>query len=619
MFIKTIPKKNRNGELKYVHYRLCESYRLDNKVRHRTIIDLGSLEDIKENERKILADRIEQIIYGQLDIFSDIPVHIEKYAQNFAQKIIEKGLVDIQANIDRGNVIEEDYAEVNINSIENRKAREIGGEWILKQTLDKLGIEDLLLSSGFDKRWSDISLINWISKTINPLSELGTETWLRRNTGLCELFNIDCKKINRFHLYEAGRKLYEHKTLLENYFSIKTNQLFNLNDNIILYDLTNSYFEGRMLSSEKAKYYKSKEKRSDAKLIALALVTNIYGFIKYSRIYKGNMADCKTLETTIEDLDKTYQLSHRKPTVVMDAGLSTEDNLKMLRTKGYSYLCVSRSSIKEYITHQSVPLIIYDKKDQPIEIKKVEQNKNDDRYLYVKSEAKESKEVSIEEKLSKRFEEGLKSINSSLNKKKGIKTIEKVYERLGRLRAKYPRVSNRFVIKTEQEKGNVKKIIWEIKNNNNDVSENGVYFIRTNINDTEEKTMWNIYNTIREIESTFRCLKSELNIRPNYHQYDENIESHIHLGLLAYQLVSIIRHQLKASGIHDSWTTLITKMNTQKVITTSMLQKDGNKIHVRNCTVPEAELKEIYQVLKLKPVPFYKKRCSPPKNDSTQD
>lgn len=158
----------------------------------------------------------------------------------------------------------------------------------------------------------------------------------------------------------------------------------------------------------------------------------------------------------------------------------------------------------------------------------------------------------------------------------------------------------------------VNKIYWSLKNTEVKESENGVYFIRTNIPDFDEQTSQNIYNIIKEIESTFRCLKTELNIRPNYHQKDENIEPHIHLGLFAYQLVSIIRHQLKSAGINDSWTTLIEKMNTQKATTTAIMKKNGKKVFVRNCSIPSKELKEIYQILKLNPVPFYKKNLQSP-------
>lgn len=612
MFLKRIIKKDRKGNNKYVQYRLCESYRINNKTRHRVILNVGRLDDLKEYELKILADRIEQILKGQLNIFDDHPIHIEEYAQQIVKRIIESNALDVSGQYESNIITARDYVEVDINSIENHDPKEIGAEWIVKQTMDKLGIEGLLDSLGYDKRSRDLAQLNWISRTINPLSELGTEIWLKRNSSLCELFNLDSRRINRFQLYQASRQLYKNKEEIGKYLSDKTNELFDINDKIILYDLTNSYFEGRMERSKKAKFGRSKEKRSDAKIIALALVTNIYGFVRYNKIYQGNMADCNTLETTIKELDTSISSNGTKPQVVMDAGIATEENLLMLREKGYDYLCVSRTAIKDYQSESTFPVIVYDKNKKPIELIRVKQEKNEDNYLYVKSEAKQKKEESIQSKLSERFEEGLRAIKESIEKKRGIKTIQKVYERIGRLKSKYPRVSNYFIIKADYRNELVKKINWKIKEPEND--EKGIYFIRTNIKNPSEQTMWNIYNTIREIESTFRCLKTELCIRPNYHQKDENIEPHIHLGILAYQIVSAIRYQLKSMGIKDNWTTLLSKMNTQKVITTAMMKKDGEKVFVRNCTIPGAELLEVYQKLKLKPVPFYKKRCVPPTN-----
>jgi len=612
MFLKKIDKKDRKGNNKYVQYRLCESYRINNKTRHRVIINVGRLDDLKDFELKTLADRIEKILSGQLNIFGDHAIHIEKYAQEIVKKIIETKALDIIGQHEINTVTEKEYVEVDINSVENHDPKEIGAEWIVKQTMDKLGIEQSLISLGYDKRARDIAQLNWISRTINPLSELGTEKWLKRNSSLCELFNLDSRKINRFQLYQASRKLYENKEEIEDYLSDKTNELFDINDKIILFDLTNSYFEGRMMGSKKAKHARSKEKRSDAKIIALALVTNIYGFVKYSKTYEGNRADCKTLETTIQNLEKKTVSNGSKPMVVMDAGIATEKNLLMLREKGYDYLVVSRTTLKNYLFETTSPVMICDKNEKPIELRKVIQEKNEDTYMYVKSEAKQKKEESIQNKLSGRFEEGLKAIKVSLEKKRGIKTIKKVYERIGRLKSKYPRVSSYFIIKTDNENESVKKISWTIKEPEND--EQGIYFLRSNIKNPTEKQMWNIYNTIREIESVFRCLKTELCMRPNYHQKDENIEPHIHLGILAYQIVSSIRFQLKSKGINDSWTTLLAKMNTQKVVTTAMMKRDGEKVFIRNCTIPSSELLEIYQNLKLKPMPFYKKRCVPPTN-----
>lgn len=613
MFIKKIIKKDRLGNKKYTHYRLCESYRLSGKVRHRSIYNLGKLEGLDEREHKLLSDRIEDIVFGNSElIFNDIPIKIEKEAQHFARLIIKERAVDTLkvSNTDHA-VKEAEYHQVDINSLENRTVREIGAEWAVKQTMDKIGVAELLGSLGMDEKEINLSYINWISRTVKPQSELATEAWLNRNTGLCELMGIESKKIHRQQLYSISRKLYHNKSAIEKYFSEKTRDLFKLEDKIILYDLTNSYFEGRMLKSKKAKFGRSKEKRNDCRIMVLALVTDSEGFIRYSNIYQGNMSDCKTLASTIEELGKNTHTQH-KPTIVIDAGIASEENLKMLKNKQYQYVCVSRSAIKEYSMEPVAPFIAYDRNNEKIELKKIKQEKNEDLYLYVKSPSKQMKEASIEEKLSERYEQGLEAIKESLAKKSGIKTVEKVYERIGRLKAKYPRVSNIFNITTSQKDGKVSQLSWTKKQKATE-TENGIYFIRTNYTkETEEQLIWETYNCIREIESTFRCLKTELCIRPNYHQKDENIEAHIHLGLLAYQIVSIIRYQLKAVNIKDSWKNLLSKMNTQKIMTTSFIDKQQRKIHVRNCSVPETELMEIYQVLKLKPMPFYRKKSVVP-------
>jgi transposase len=614
MFLKKIIKKDRNGNPKYVHYRLCESYRIGNRVRHRAIHNLGELGGPGQYQRKLLADRIEDLLSGdKLLLFSNIDSEIEKKAQFFADLIIKRQAVAIQPT-SVGETIpekEKDFARVDLDSIENKDVQEIGAEWITKQTMDGLDIAGLLSSLGFNKREIDLSYVGWISRTVNPMSELATEQWLRRNTGLCELMGIKAQKINRHHLYFISRKLHKNKDKIDNYFTAKTRELFNLDDTIIIYDLTNSYFEGRMLGSRKAKHGLSKEKRNDCKIIVLALVVSKEGFIRYSKIYRGNMSDCKTLATTIEELELNANPSS-KPTVVIDAGIATEENLGMLKSKQYQYVSISRTALKDFDFGNNAPYTVYDNKGQAIELVKTNQDKNDDLYLYVKSPSKQLKEVSIKEKLSCRFEEGLGAIKESLTKKRGVKTVEKVYERIGRLKAKYPRVSGNYGIATKQGGGKVYEISWKAKQEEKP-GEEGIYFIRTNYSkQAQEQLIWDIYNCIREIESTFRCLKTELCIRPNFHQKDENIEGHIHLGLLAYHIVSIIRYKLKQAGINDSWKTLISKMNTQKIMTTSFFDEANNKIHIRNCSTPNAELREIQKILKSKPVPFYRKKVVVP-------
>jgi thiol:disulfide interchange protein len=256
--------------------------------------------------------------------------------------------------------------------------------------------------------------------------------------------------------------LYNYKEKIEPYLSKKTNELFDLQDKIILYDLTNTYFEGRKINSEKAKFGRSKEKRSDAKLLSLALVVNAEGFIKYSKIYSGNISEPSTLLETIESLSQAASYSHRNPVVVMDAGISTEDNLKMLKENNYDYLCVSRSKLKDYtVSNESQQIKIFDNKKQLIEIQTIENQCENDNFLHVKSHAKAQKEASMDTHFSEKFEAELNNIATSIHKKGCTKNATKIAERIGRIKERYPSANKHYTIEIKLDD---KNLTWTSQN-----------------------------------------------------------------------------------------------------------------------------------------------------------
>jgi transposase len=271
-----------------------------------------------------------------------------------------------------------------------------------------------------------------ISRAVYPASELKTVSWIKENSSVCELTGYDIEKVTKDKLYEISKKLYLEKSGLENHLSRCTNELFNLQDQIILYDLTNTNFEGRMKNSKKAQFGRSKEKRSDAKLIVLAVIINTEGFLKYSDIFEGNTSDCSTLQTVITKLNKKAGYIYTKPIIVMDAGIATEANIQFLKNEKYDYLCVSRSNLKEYKTKTGcIPVQIHYKKNQPIELLSVRVENDTDNYLWVKSEAKALKENSMHGQFMQRFEEGLRAIQNGIASKGGTKKKDKVWERIG--------------------------------------------------------------------------------------------------------------------------------------------------------------------------------------------
>jgi len=426
-------------------------------------------------------------------------------------------------------------------------------------------------------------------------------------------------------LYRISTKLYNEKEALEQYLSFRTNELFDIEDRIMLYDLTNTYFEGRKTGSKLAKFGRSKEKRSDAKLVVLALVVNPEGFIKYSAILQGNMSDPATLESMIENLRVKTSSSAKKALIVMDAGIATEDNLKMVKAKGYDYLCVTRSSLKNYkVETDAAAVTVTDNKKQKIELCPVKSDKNTDYYLKVESHTKELKERSMNDQFRQRFEDGLQIIAESLTKKGGVKQADKVYERIGRLKGKYPSIQRYFDIEVVVEERPERKrkeennppeqkqiataINWSIKKDVDINARSGVYFLRTSLEGQSQEMLWQFYNTIREIEATFRILKTDLDLRPIYHKKDESTMAHLHLGLLAYWVVNTIRHQLKKEKIHSNWSEIVRVMNTQKAVTTLAQNDKDEVIQIRRCTEPNQKVQKLYDALKYKYAPFVKKK-----------
>jgi hypothetical protein len=608
MFLKVVFKTKKSTGERVKSYRLCESYRYDNTVRHQTIVHLGSLEELPDiDQKKALAIRVNDLVKksytGKQDLFEPQDSIVEQLARKYFAEIKEKQRLDIAAG--------KDYHIIDTDTVKNKNIREVGSEWLCLQALEQLDISAFLRQKGWQDDKIQLALTHIISRATYPASELRTSEWIKQNSAVCELTDYPFEKITKDKLYDISKSLYKVKDDLEKHLSKRTNELFDLNDKIILYDLTNTYFEGSMRQSKIAKFGKSKEKRSDARLIVLAVVINTEGFLKYSQIFDGNMSDSKTLEKIITDLAARTSSTERRPIVVLDAGIATEDNLKLLKENKFDYMCVSRSGMNKYsVDTSSGPIKILDKKEQPITLQKVKVAGNTDTWLRVHSQGKALKESGMNSRFSQRFEQGLSEIKESLYKKGGVKKQEKVWERIGRLKNKYPSIHKYYDIDTQaNDKGIITDITWKQKPLD---KKEGYYLLRTTLDQKDEQVQWTIYNIIREIEATFRTLKTDLDLRPIYHKTDEASMAHLHLGLLAYWVVNTIRYQLKQKGIKNEWSDLVRILNSQKIVTTTMENKYDQQIVIRQCSEPTDAVTKIYTALRYKPKPFTRRKSVVP-------
>ena len=653
MFIKPASKIDPITHKSYTYYSLCESIRIGNITKHQTLLQLGSLKHLNLNssdDRQSLALRIEHHFLQLPELIPNLlPQPLELAAIDFAQKLRQKQIdeaasknttkpkVNTQAKppsepqkkkapILSKNVYGSDFVSVDINSIENDQAREIGCEGVCFQALEELGLGDFLRQQKWCEKDIKLSYLHIIAKACYPASELRTEGWLKNNSGLAELLGMNAAEISRFDLYKISRQLNSSRTAIERYLFDKTSELFNLKNTLILYDLTNTYFEGTKAGSAFAKHGHSKEKRSDAKLLVLCLIVNEAGFIQYSKLYEGNKGDSKTLTATVENM--ATQAGHNLFTgkIILDAGIATDDNLKLLQEKGYQYVAVSRERFKDYVFEESGLVKIRDERTQKIKAGWIKSGTEKEQILFVHSEKKEVKEQSMLDQRRQRFEDELTKINAGLQQKGTRKGWDYINQKLGRLKQRHNAIQRFYKIDVEatliagkklaqgEKKGGKKeplkiasKIVWSKVLSDADLGL-GTYFLRTNCQLKNEKNLWDIYNTIRRIEETFRCLKTDLQWRPIYHKTDENCFAHLNLGLLAYTVVNTIRHKLKEMNINYNWTTIVQHLNTQKIVTTTMRTKEGKLIGIKNCTPPTNECKLIIEALNYKNKPLPKKK-----------
>jgi len=603
MFIRQVKKQRSNSSKVFYQYTLVQAARVDGKVKQRSILYLGSdklLEDT--NNRKKVLTILKSKIFKQPELFlQDIPGELKRLALQYYDKYCVKYGQDEEnpTSIPPRPQISE-FHNIDIKGLEVENVKEFGAEHLCRQMLDKLGLRDYFTSLGMSGGQTKKALISIVGKAIYSASEYKTSQVLEMNSELAALYNYE-KKITHKQLYTISDILYQHKPFIDKYLYNRITDMFDIKDKLVIFDISNTYFETRKAQSKIAKYGRSKEKRGDCPLVVFSGVINSQGFIRHSRIYEGNKSDMATISDMIKDLEE-HSSPDMQHTVVIDAGIATDGNLEELDRKGYLYVCVSKKRIKDYPVDTSKPKTIKltDRGKNEVELSIFKPAGYNDTWMYVESEAKRKKEISMNLKLRQGFEEDLDSIKSSFSKKGGTKLINKVWERIGRAKERHNRVSARYKLKITEKEGKATNLTWTITENKiKDDKSKGVYFIRTNYQKTEEGELWDIYNTIREVEATFRNLKSDLNLRPVHHQNDERIEAHLYLTMLAYQLVNTIRYMLKQKGINYDWKNIIRIMSTQK-IQTIKLPTDKKVMHIRKPSNPITEARQIYDATNCK-------------------
>ena len=597
MYIRRTTVKSRKDGKQYYSYRLVESQRTDQGVRQYTLLNLGVDFSLPKEQWPVLTARIKDILGRQSSLVS-LPTTLEAMAQKYAASII-----NLQKQEDNSSGDEPDFREVDLNTLDMQRPRSVGCEHVALETLKNLELDKKLIELGFNGPDSAAALGTIIGRICHPGSEKATLEWLRNKSGLGELINYDYDNISLDRMYRIADRLYSCQDEIEKHLYQREKKLFGFRETITLYDLTNTYFEGSCLANDLAQRGHSKEKRTDCPLVILALVLDSSGFPKTSRVFKGNTSEPKTLQEIIDALDKGGASAFflpLKPTIVMDAGIATQANIDWLKEKGYPYLVVSRNRHRQFDDEHAV--VVKEDNTSTVRVQKVIDPETGETLLYCHSSQKEKKERAISERFRTRFEAALRKLDQGLDKKGCLKKYDKVVESIGRLKQQNQRVASHFRITVEKDAktGNATRITWKHDPQaERKATLPGVYCLRTSQHDWDAETLWRTYTMITDIEAVFRSLKSELGLRPVFHQTATRVSGHLFITLIAYHIVHSVRYQLKIKGINNSFETLRERLSGQTRVTISLRCKNEEMIFVRKSSRPEPLQQEIYDALGL--------------------
>jgi transposase len=591
MYIRRTTIKSRHTGEPYYTHRLVESIREGGRVRQRTLLNLGRHFEVPREQWGALVQRIEHLVGGQQDL---MPAYLDAQWEEAAQRYAAQ-LIRTRASVDEsGSGAGADYHRVDVDSLELLRPRSVAIEHVALAALRQVGLDRQLQALGLNGPQQAAGIGTLVARMAAPGSELATFGWLQNQSALGELIDYDFAGMKLKALYRISDQLLKHKVALEGFLYEQERTLFDFQEVITLYDLTNTYLEGTAQGNANAALGKSKEKRSDCPLVTLALVLDASGFPKRSEIFAGNISEPGTLEQMIGKLASGHTDS--APTVVLDAGIATEENIAWLVHNGYRYLVVSRKRHREFDPDGAV--LIKEDGDVTIRAQRLVNADTGEVELYCHSSQREKKEQGIAELFAKRFEAALTKLAEGLHKKGAVKRYDKVLERLGRLREKYARAAQYYDVSVEHEEstGKATAITWQrIK----PIAETlpGVYCLRTNEDEWDETTLWRTYTMLTDLEAVFRALKSELGLRPVFHRKTERVSGHLFISVLAYHLVHTLRFQLKAAGIHLSWEGVRRELAGQARVTVTLKRADGKTIHIRKATRAEPRQQVIYDAL----------------------
>ena len=520
MFIRPCHRKVKGKRQAY--WALVESYRTDRGPRQRTIAWLGRLKESERDGVKLAAQGKHKSPYAQLQLFDH-----------------------------EGNP-EPEWVEVDAANVRVENQLEFGAAWLALELIRKLQLDELFESviprGKEDVAWAKVALILVICRLCNPSSELHIAEHYYQSTALPELLGVPADKINHHRLYRALDQILPHKEALEKHLKNRLGTLFDLDYDLLLYDVTSTYFEGLCEGNPQAQRGYSRDKRGDCKQVCIGLVVTRDGIPLGYEVFDGNRNDVTTWQEIVTTMEKRYGRANR--IWCGDRGMMSKANIEFMESGNRRYIIgASKGTLKKFereLLGEDWQVI-----REGLEVKMCPSpDGGKETYILCRSRDRREKEKALHERFERRIDEALKKVKASCQRRKWTK--ETIDRRVGKIMAKNSRAAGLYDVAVKQIDGRAaiswkKNAAWRDWATLNE----GCYLLRTNVTDWSAEDLWLAYIQLTEAEAAFQIHKSDLRIRPVWHQREERVQAHILVCFLAYVLWKTLHQMTQAAGLGD--------------------------------------------------------------------
>lgn len=432
---------------------------------------------------------------------------------------------------------EPEWVEVDLKRVHVERSRKFGGVWLGRELLRRLELDRFLeeaLPSGREEiPWAAMAMILVLGRLCEPSSELHLAERFYESSALADVLGVPAEKVNDDRLYRALDALLPHKTALEKHLKEKLGELFELDYDLLLYDVTSTYFEGEAVKNPLAARGYSRDHRPDCKQVNLALVVSRCGMPLGYEVFAGNRNDATTVEEMVEHIEGLYGRARR--IWVMDRGMVSEDNVEFLREGGRRYILgTAKSSLRRF--ERELLAADWKQVHAGLEVRLVPAPGGQEVFILCRSAERQAKEQAMHERFEKRIEEGLNKIAASCQKRKQKPLA--IATRVGRLLGRNTRAAGLFEVRVEPDAAGFAHLRWSRSAAWREwarLSE-GCYVLRSNVMDWTPEELWQAYIQLTEAEAAFRIHKTDLQLRPVWHQRQDRVEAHILVCFLAYVL-----------------------------------------------------------------------------------